>query len=133
MHDDSRLVEERLDRAVRDRIRPAVYSHRAGLEVSAWHVPGEPVPLSDALAATYEPFAVGEPWGKAWSTTWFRLRGQVPQAWSGRRVEAVVDLGFTDDMPGFQAEGMVYDASSNPLKGVHPRNRYVPVAHPAGE
>jgi len=128
MHDDSRLVEERLDRTLRDRLRPAMYAYSAALDVSAWHVPGEPVPVSDALQAGFEAFEVGRAWGKPWSTTWFRLRGEVPQAWSERKVEVVVDLGFSDHMPGFQAEGLAYDAAGSPIKGVHPRNSYIPVA-----
>ncbi len=69
--------------------------------------------------------------GKPWSTSWFRLRGAVPEEWSGRRVEVVVDPGFTGQGPGFQAEGMLYDHQGVPLKGVHPRNRHLALAHPA--
>lgn len=88
--------------------------------------------MGDALQAPYEPFAVGEPWGPPWSTSWFRLTGEVPEEWAGRRVEAVIDPGFSGDGPGFQAEGLVYDAEGVPVKGIHPRNRHVPVGAPAG-
>ncbi|MFD9910791.1 alpha-mannosidase [Streptomyces sp. NPDC059063] len=128
MHDDRLLVEERLERALRQFIRPAQYPDRVPLTLSAWHAPGEPVPAAAALAAAYEPFAIGTEWGSPWSTSWFRLEGRVPEEWEGRRVEVVVDPGFTGEGPGFQAEGLVYDASGVPLKGVHPRNRHVPVA-----
>ncbi|MFI8930106.1 alpha-mannosidase [Streptomyces sp. NPDC053474] len=144
MHDDRRLVEERLERAVRQFIRPAQYADRVPLALSVWHAPGngasparaEPrawgtVPVAEALTASYEPFDAGTAWGKPWSTSWFRMEGQVPEAWRGRRVEAVVDPGFTGEGPGFQAEGLVHDAAGVPLKGIHPRNRHVPVAAPA--
>ncbi|MEV0319269.1 alpha-mannosidase [Streptomyces sp. NPDC050658] len=131
MHDDRLLVEERLERALRQFIRPAQYTDRVPLALSVWHAPGEPVPVAEALKASYEPFETGTEWGRPWSTSWFRLRGEVPEGWRGRRVEVVVDPGFTGDGPGFQAEGLVYDAAGVPLKGVHPRNRYVPVAAPA--
>ncbi|UFQ18854.1 MULTISPECIES: alpha-mannosidase [Streptomyces] len=144
MHDDRLLVEGRLERALRQFIRPAQYPHRVPLALSVWHVPGggaspagaEPgvwgtVPVAAALEAAYEPFEAGTEWGSPWSTSWFRLRGHVPEEWRGRRVEVVVDPGFTGDGPGFQAEGLVYDASGVPLKGVHPRNRHIPVASPA--
>ncbi|MFC8915293.1 alpha-mannosidase [Streptomyces sp. NPDC057116] len=133
MHDDRHLVEGRLERAVRQFVRPARYAARVPLALTAWHAPrdGAPVPVAEALKAVYEPFAPGTAWGPPWSTTWFRLRGTVPEEWAGRRVEAVIDPGFTGDGPGFQAEGMVYDAGGVPLKGVHPRNRHVPVAAPA--
>ena len=127
MHDDRRLVEMRLERLLRERVLPFAYAERVPLTVSAWHVPGEPVPVAEALAAEYEPFAVGTPWGPPWSTTWFRLTGDIPAAWAGRKVEAVLDLGFTGPWPGFQAEGLVYDAAGVPIKGIEPRNQYVPV------
>jgi alpha-mannosidase len=131
MHDDRRLVEERLDRALRQRIQPAVYAAYRPLELTAWHVPGEPVPVDEALTATYEPFQVGTAWGPPWSTTWFRATGSVPPEWAGRRVEAVFDLGFVGDRPGFQAEALVYDLDGRPIKGVEPRNQYVPIANPS--
>ncbi|MFJ8312743.1 MULTISPECIES: alpha-mannosidase [unclassified Streptomyces] len=131
MHDDRSLVEGRLERALRQFVRPARYAARVPLTLAAWHAPGEPVPVAEALTAAYEPFAAGTEWGRPWSTSWFRIEGRVPEAWAGRRVEAVIDPGFTGAGPGFQAEGLVYDASGIPLKGIHPRNRHIPVAAPA--
>ncbi|MGW1721972.1 alpha-mannosidase [Streptomyces sp. NPDC002306] len=131
MHDDRTQVEARLERALRQFVRPAQYGPGVPLVLSVWHVPGEPVPVDQALQAAYEPFAVGTRWGKPWSTSWFRLTGQVPEEWAGRRVEAVVDPGFTGDGPGFQAEGLLHDAAGVPLKGIHPRNRHLTVGHPA--
>ncbi|MFF1421265.1 alpha-mannosidase [Streptomyces sp. NPDC058280] len=131
MHDDRTLVEGRLERALRQFIRPAQYAAREPLTLSVWHAPGEPVPVGQALQGTYEPFVTGTEWGSPWSTSWFRLEGVVPDAWAGRRVEAVIDPGFTGDGPGFQAEGLVYDAAGIPIKGIHPRNRHIPVGAPA--
>ncbi|MEV0374966.1 glycoside hydrolase family 38 C-terminal domain-containing protein [Streptomyces sp. NPDC050636] len=131
MHDDRLLVEGRLERALGQFIRPAQYAARLPLRLSVWHAPGEPVPVREALQAAYEPFAAGDVWGPPWSTSWFRLEGEVPQEWAGRRVEAVIDPGFTGDGPGFQAEGLVYEADGVPLKGIHPRNRHIPVGSPA--
>jgi alpha-mannosidase len=131
MHDDRRLVEERLDRVLRERVQPAVYAARTPLALAAWHVPDEPVPVDRALTATYEPFPLGGAWGRPWSTTWFRATGTVPADWAGRRVEAVFDLGFVGDSPGTQAEALVYDLDGHPIKGVAPRNQYVPIADPS--
>ncbi|MFD3523326.1 alpha-mannosidase [Streptomyces sp. NPDC058653] len=131
MHDDRTLVEGRLERALRQFIRPAQYAARTPLVLSVWEVPGEPVPVGQALQGTYTPFETGTPWGPPWSTSWFRLEGIVPDAYAGLRVEVVIDPGFTGEGPGFQAEGMVYDAAGVPIKGVHPRNRHVPVGDPA--
>ncbi|MCW2503816.1 MAG: alpha-mannosidase [Actinomycetia bacterium] len=130
MHDDRKLVEKRLNRALRERILPAAYAESVPLSLSAWHPPGEPVPVAAALAADYRNFAVGDAWGAPWSTSWFRLDGTVPEDWAGRRVEAVIDLGFVGEWPGGQAEGLVYDAAGRPLKGIAPRNSYVPIGDP---
>jgi alpha-mannosidase len=131
MHDDRRLVEERLERALRERIRPATYAATVPLQLAVWRVPGEPVPATEALTAGYEPFATGTRWGAPWSTSWFRATGAVPAEWAGRRVEAVIDLGFVGDWPGNQAEALVHDLDGRPIKGVAPRNQYVPIANPA--
>jgi alpha-mannosidase len=128
MHDDRAMVEERLGRALEQYLRPAVYGPRRPLDMTAWTAPGEPVPVEHALDATYEPIAVGQRWGSPWSTTWLRVRGEVPAEWAGQRVEAVFDLGFGVDSPGFQAEALAYTADGVPIKGIHPDNRYVPVA-----
>ncbi|MCX4844342.1 glycoside hydrolase family 38 C-terminal domain-containing protein [Streptomyces sp. NBC_00893] len=131
MHDDRTLVEDRLERALHQFIRPAQYPARSPLALSVRHIPGEPVPVARVLQEPFEPFRAGTAWGKPWSTSWFRLEGTVPAEWAGRRVEVVVDPGFSGQGPGFQAEGMLYDTSGVPLKGVHPRNRHLTVAAPA--
>ncbi|MFD5517848.1 alpha-mannosidase [Streptomyces sp. NPDC127066] len=131
MHDDRSLVETRLERALRQFLRPAQYGDRVPLTLSAWHAPGEPVPVGQALQASYVPFTTGTVWGKPWSTSWFRIEGRVPEEWAGRLVEVVIDPGFTGDGPGFQAEGLLYDTSGVPLKGIHPRNRHLTVGAPA--
>ncbi|GEC03140.1 alpha-mannosidase [Streptomyces spinoverrucosus] len=131
MHDERRRIEERVERVHNQRIKPAIYAATVPLTVESWQAPGEPVPFAEAAAATYEPFAMNTPWGPPWGTTWFRMRGQVPTDWAGRRVEAVIDLGFVGDWPGNQAEALVHLADGTPLKAVNPQNQYVPIAHPA--
>ena len=130
MHDDRRLVEKRLERILTQRVLPAVYADRIPLELSVWRVPGEPVPVAEAIAARYEPFAVGQQWGRPWGTCWFRVTGEVPAAWAGRRVEAVFDLGWVSQWPGGQAEGLAYDLGGRPIKGIAPMNQHIPVAGP---
>lgn len=131
MHDDRALVEARLQRVLNEKIRPAIRGARTPLAVDAWEAPGEPVPVAEALAATYSPFAIGSVFGKPWGTTWFRLRGEVPPAWAGERVEARIDLSFSN-APGFQAEGTVWGPNGEgPLRGIHPFNHDLDVADPA--
>ena len=131
MHDDRRTVEDRLRRVLDERVRPCVHDLSLPLTVERWEAPGEPVPVAEGLAAPYEPAVAGEEWGAAWGTTWFRVTGEVPVAWAGRAVEAVLDLGFDRDMPGFQCEGLVLRPDGEPVKGLHPRNSWVPIADPA--
>jgi len=133
VHDDRSMVEARLNRVVNEKIRPALRSARAPLTVEAWEVPGEPVPVAQALVAEYAPFAVGSMWGKPWGTTWFRMVGTVPADWHGRRVEAAINLGFSNS-PGFQSEGLLWverDGAWVPWRGLHPFNHDVAVADPA--
>ncbi|MGW4086173.1 alpha-mannosidase [Streptomyces sp. NPDC004822] len=131
MHDDRTLVEARLKRVLDERVRPAVYPESVPLDVAVWHAPDEPVPVAEGLAAPAEPIEAGARWGAPWGTSWFRVTGTVPEAWAGRTVEALLDLGFDENMPGFQCEGLVYRPDGTPVKGLNPRNQWVRVAAPA--
>src|SRR5262245_37668628 len=128
VHDNRELVEARLRRELVERLRPAIHRARMPLQVQAWSAPGEPVSHDVAVAAAFEPFEVGRPWGRPWGTTWFRLTGTVPEEWErwAGQVEAVIDLGFRGADAGFQAEGLVW-ARGRPLQGVHPRRTAVPL------
>jgi alpha-mannosidase len=126
MHDRIASGEERIAAFLADRLRPALYPQRLPMDVGAWHIPGEPVPAEVALRAEYAPFAVGEPWGRPWATTWFSVQATVPERWAGRRVEALVDLG--SDAGGGRAEGLVHDEHGIPLQGLHPHLSAVRIA-----
>lgn len=131
MHRHLYDVSERVDRTLEDRLAPAVYRDRAPVAVAVTHLPGEPVPAAEALDRDFTPFEIGAAWGKAWSTSWFRFTGTVPERMRGGRVELLVDLGFERAGPGFRSEGLAYTADGVPIKGVEPRTAYVPVASPA--
>ncbi|MFJ7199034.1 MULTISPECIES: alpha-mannosidase [unclassified Streptomyces] len=130
MHDDRTLTEERLDRALRERIRPAVHPRSVPLEFEVWHAPGEPVPFAEAVAAPFKPGAVGDDWGPAWGTSWFRVTGRVPDRWAGETVEAVIDLGFAKDRPGFSAEALAHRPDGSVVKALNPRNTWLRVGEP---
>ncbi|MFG2594890.1 hypothetical protein [Streptomyces sp. NPDC048462] len=126
MHDDRRIIEARIRKLLDRVVRPAVCSAVRPLALSAWRVEGEPVLVAEALSADYEPFTLGDAWGSPWRTTWMRARTEIPDGWSGRRVEAVFDLDFDlSKGPGGQAEGLVHDDRGAPLQGLHPYNRSV--------
>ncbi|MCT9091484.1 glycosyl hydrolase-related protein [Streptomyces sp. ASQP_92] len=143
MHDDRGLVEARLKRVLDERVRPAVYPESVPLEVAVWNAPGigaspdraesrarGTVQVAEGLAAPVTPIAVGDLWGPPWGTSWFRVTGTVPREWAGKSVEAILDLGFDENMPGFQCEGLVYRPDGTPVKGLNPRNQWVRVGAP---
>ncbi|ARZ66434.1 alpha-mannosidase [Streptomyces albireticuli] len=132
MHNDRTLTEARLKRVLEERIRPAVYPESVPLAVSVWHAPGEPVPVAEGLAAARTPIEVGAEWGPPWATSWFTVTGRVPREWAGRTVEALLDLGFDENMPGFQCEGLVYRPDGSPVKGLNPRNQWVRIGDHGG-
>ncbi|MBT2515165.1 glycoside hydrolase family 38 C-terminal domain-containing protein [Arthrobacter sp. ISL-30] len=130
MHDDRRITEVRLERFVRERLYPAIYTRTVPLELSSWDAPGEPVPVTEALLQTFVPQRQGAPWGSPWSTKWLRLQGEVPEGWGagvGRSVEILVDLGFTTEIPGFQCEGIAWRPDGTIIKAISPRNHHVPL------
>ena len=132
MHDRRSEIRGRLRRIVDQHVRPAERRHVADLTVEAWHVPpaadgtvGEPVPFATAKDQAYAAFAIGEPWGPAWATTWFHLTGLAPA--DVTHPELVVDLGFAGNMAGFQAEGLAHRPDGTHVKGLNPLNDWVPV------
>ena len=86
---------------------------------------GEPIPYDEAIRGSFAPFHVGDPWGPPWSTTWFRVRGRVPEEWSGKDVVAVFDLGF-DGPTGFTCEALAWK-DGRPWRGVDPNHRWLPI------
>ncbi len=134
VHDKSLMILDRLRRILVERLRPRIHVPVAELSVSVWHVgggQGEPVPAAEALRADYQAFPIGEAWGPAWGTSWFRLTGTIPDAAAGQVVEAIVDLGWVDNQAGFQAEGLVHRPDGSVVKGLNPLNGWIPLAEPA--
>src|SRR5687768_8544857 len=130
MHDRRSEIRGRLRRLVDQHVRPVERRHVADLAVEAWHVPpaadgtvGEPVTFATAKNQAYGAFAVGDRWGPAWATTWFRLTGEVPADLA--HAELVVDLGFQGNMAGFQAEGLVHRPDGTHVKALNPLNDWV--------
>jgi alpha-mannosidase len=98
------------------------------LELTAFSVRGEPISYADAIRGAFAPIKVGDPWGPPWSTTWFRVRGQVPKHALGQRVIACFDLGF-DGPTGFTCEALAWK-DGKPWRGVDPNHRWLPIDGP---
>lgn len=129
MHDKTEKTLGRIDRFVDEWIVPAVKADSVPLELSGWEVPGEPVAFGEVEHPGFEALTPGTPWGKPWGTMWIHATGRVPSTWPlrGTRAEVVVDLGWKEDQPGFQAEGAAFSVSGDLLKGISPRNNFVPL------
>ncbi|KNX36612.1 alpha-mannosidase [Luteipulveratus halotolerans] len=134
MHDNSSFVRSRLKRFRQEYLPAASYRERTPLRLTRWDVPDEPVPFSHAVTQTFEPFVAGageeSRWGRPWGTSRFHVTGTLPEGWAERedaRVEAVVDIGFNDAGPGFQAEATAYTADGTIIKGIEPLNSWVPL------
>jgi alpha-mannosidase len=131
MHDDQDRTEARVKRALDARLRPGVSARREACDVSMF-ASVDRVEVPDALASSYLPIDRGTPWGAPWSTTWFRVAAKIPAEWAGLRVEVVVDLGFDDHNPGFQAEGLAFAPDGTVIKAVSPRNNWLPIGSGPG-
>ncbi|NKX49139.1 alpha-mannosidase, partial [Arthrobacter deserti] len=142
MHRNPVQAELRVARFMAERLEPAVYGQLRPLAAAAWTCPEAGVPFAEAAGQAYEPFAAGGSWGAPWGTTWFRFTGSFPAGGgasgrrpfgAGRQPEAVVDLGFTGGLPGFQAEGLAYAADGSVLKGLSPATRHLRLSAGPGE
>jgi alpha-mannosidase len=142
MHHDPQRIIDRAERILRERIAPATEQLTAPLDVTVRDLPGEPEPFAVATSRSDElrPVSPDDPWGPAWTTSWFRVTGAVPAEWRARITSAadfepaigplviVIDLGFDPAAgPGFQCEGLVHTPEGRILKGIHPRSMWVPV------
>ncbi|WP_022872254.1 alpha-mannosidase [Nesterenkonia alba] len=133
MHSHPELTLARLDRVVAQRLTPALYTPHGEVSLQAWQVDGdgEPVPAAHAVgletlpgraAPDYRPFELGQTWGPAWSTTWFRMTGAVET--TDGVVELVLDPGWHEGMDGFHGEAMVYRTDGTPVKAIHPNQSW---------
>ena len=123
------LTEARIRHALA-RIEKQIFSPKQPVEIAIWNVRGEPVAAEKAFKAKYAPFAVGDLWGSPWDTAWFRFRGQVPSAWKGREVVALVRLTTNQSGEGFVAEGLIYQ-NGLPVRAINVNRREVALSHSA--
>ena len=82
MHQGTKAVEERLDRFFRDKLQPAIYRDHVALSITAWQAPREPVPFEVAANQQYEAVDLGWRFGRAWSTIWLKVSGEIPEHWN---------------------------------------------------
>ena len=116
-------------KAMRDQLAAAVERQSVALELTARLVRGEPVAYAEATRGEFVPFKVGDRWGPPWSTTWFHIRGRIPDDWAGQPAVAVFDIGFEGRHTGFTCEALAW-RDGRPWRGVDPNHRWLPVSGP---
>ncbi len=122
MREEDGVVDGRIRRVLYEFVRPALRGRAHPLaDIAAFHVHGEPVEASVAFRADYMPFGVGEAFGPAWDTTWFRLRGTVPEEWRDAEVAVAFEIGNAGNT-GFGAESLVW-RDGRPVQGLSPNHR----------
>ncbi|MBV8950689.1 MAG: alpha-mannosidase [Actinobacteria bacterium] len=122
MREENAVTDGRIRRVLFEFVRPALRGPVHPFDdVAAFHVHGEPVEAAAAFAARYEPFRVGEAFGTAWDTTWFRLRGTVPPEWRDTEVALAFQVGNAGET-GFGAESLVW-RDGRPVQGLSPNHR----------
>ena len=127
MHDNRPTSEDRVRRFLREQLPARRHLDTAPLTIEAWEVPDEPVPFAVAREQEYTPISVGDRWGRPWSTLWLHVTGTVPEHWASdaeRDIELQVDLSFTN-MPGFQAEALIWTPEGGTVKAINPYNQYL--------
>ncbi|WP_345217092.1 alpha-mannosidase [Georgenia halophila] len=97
------------------------------MTVGIWNAGRRTPSFGDASEAPYTTIQPGQAWGEPWATSWLRLTGTMPTEWAGRRVELLVDVGFSAGRVGFQAEGLAYSSTGRTIKGLNPTSRWIPV------
>ncbi len=99
-----------------------VYPRRAPLALSVYAAPDR-ISYAAALQGSYRPAKVGEEFGPAWSTHWFRLEIAVPAAWAGQEVHLLWDSSseatvWQDGQPcqGLTGSERAYGQRPEPLR-----------------
>ena len=123
-----RVTEARIARAIA-LIKERIHTGAVPLLVEVFQEPGEPAFPRRIPNAGYQPFHVGESWGPAWSTVWFRFSGTALPEWSGKPVDSLVRLGCRGG-EGFTAEGQIW-MEGMPVGAINV-NRAVAPRHLAG-
>ena len=130
---------DRCKRVMRERVEPHIHRVLGTCTVGAVKNPGEPEPPHEFLGrvaageVSFEPLAVGEPWGTSWGTTWMKVEGVVPAGRpAGMPVELVVNLGWLEWPVGCHIEALAYRPDGTVIKALHPRNHWMPLVRDDG-
>ena len=68
-----------------------------------------PVPFAERLKYPLKKISEGDVWGEKWSSAWFKLSGKIPEAWSGKKIVARINIS---------GEGLIFSNDGVPLQGI---------------
>jgi len=85
------LTRRRIAAFLRHDLKPKLYSDRIPLKIE-FNESGADT-QEQALAGPWKEVTKGHAYGPAYKTFWFRLTGQVPESYSGKKVVIVAELG----------------------------------------
>lgn len=87
---DEDWMFQRLDRWL-EQLRGSLHGERCPLRVQRSRVKNE-LDRTFTAPKDYETLEIGAEWGLTWDYAWFRFEGEVPSAWQGQPVDALIDL-----------------------------------------
>jgi alpha-mannosidase len=125
MTKNTRLLQERLRKLRDKRLLPRVFAPSQPVRIAAYHHNAEPIGYAEAVHQEYQPFEVGDTWGRGWATTWFRVTCQVPEQWAGRAVTLIMRLNSA-----WYDEGLVYK-EEKPFIALDHQHEEVPLTEKA--
>jgi alpha-mannosidase len=102
------VTRERLKKfASKEQLGAKIYTERVPVKLSVFSAPGR-ISYSEALQGDYRSTAIGERFGPAWSTHWFKVEIDIPQEWHNREVHLLWDSA---------SEGCIY-RDGQPVQGL---------------
>jgi alpha-mannosidase len=85
------ITKQRLRTFAEERgLKGRIYPQRAEVVLTVFDTPDR-ISYEEALRGVYRPAQVGESFGPAWSTHWFRVQAKVPAEWAGKEVHFLWD------------------------------------------
>lgn len=126
-HEVTAPAVQRLRRLLNQRVRPAIVTQTQPMTVEASPEIFEVVAFEAVSTLTWRPFALGDAWGRAWHTTWFKMSADLSAEMLNHNIVAHVDLGFTGRGDGFQVEGMAWQHGRR-VQAVQPDRRLIPIS-----
>lgn len=97
-------------------IHEYIWSSRSTLSDVGIHETPKHLSIAQARKLKYKTVSDGFTWGQEWSTAWYKLRIQIPQAFAGQRIALIFDV---------DGEGLIF-RDDKPVQGLcFTRNEYI--------